>query len=189
MAYQPDAKPEQRHRRTIYTQRIRTLRDPLLEVFNQPSLDLSSESRDASTITPQAFSLLNSQFSMDRAIAMALRLQKQHGKARAQIADAFRLTFGRQPTLLERNSVMEHLQKQTQHHAQHQVTPQVMPTYTIRQMVDEKTGVLFFWVEDLDVYRDTYVADRKAWDVSVETRALADVCLVLFNSNEFIYVY
>ncbi len=189
MAYQPDAKPEQRHRRTIYTQRIRTMRDPLLEVFNQPSLDLSSERRDASTITPQAFSLLNSQFSMDRSIAMALRLQKQHGNVRAQIADAFRLTVGRQPTLPERDSVMQHLLKQTEHHAQNKLTPQVMPTYTIRQMVDEKTGVLFFWVEDLDVYRDSYVADRKAWDVSAETRALADVCLVLFNSNEYVYVY
>jgi hypothetical protein len=189
MAYQPDAKPEQRHRRTIYTQRIRTLRDPLLEVFNQPSLDLSSERRDASTITPQAFSLLNSQFSMDRAIAMALRLQQQHDGLSAQISGAFRLTVGRQPTLPERDRVVQHVQKQTQHHANNKLTPQVMPTYTIRQMVDEKIGVLFFWVEDLDIYRDTYVADRKAWDVSAETRALADVCLVLFNSNEYIYVY
>jgi hypothetical protein len=29
----------------------------------------------------------------------------------------------------------------------------------------------------------------KPWDVSAETRALADICLVLLNSNEFIYVY
>jgi hypothetical protein len=28
----------------------------------------------------------------------------------------------------------------------------------------------------------------KPWDVSPETRALAALCLVLFNSNEFLYV-
>ena len=31
--------------------------------------------------------------------------------------------------------------------------------------------------------------DLKTWEVAPETRALADFCIVLFNSNEFIYVY
>ena len=51
------------------------------------------------------------------------------------------------------------------------------------------TGLRFFWVEDLDVYAEDYKSDLKPWDVSAETRALADICLVLLNSNEFIYVY
>ena len=55
-------------------------------------------------------------------------------------------------------------------------------------MVEEMTGLNFYWVEDLDIYQD-YVADTKPWDVDPQTRALADLCLVLFNSNEFIYVY
>ena len=50
------------------------------------------------------------------------------------------------------------------------------------------TGEAFEFVERLDVYED-YVPDLKPWDVQAETRALADLCLVLFNSNEFIYVY
>jgi hypothetical protein len=49
--------------------------------------------------------------------------------------------------------------------------------------------VLFYWVEDLDIYRDSFVSDKKVWDVSPHTRALADICLVLMNSNEFVYVY
>ena len=42
--------------------------------------------------------------------------------------------------------------------------------------------------ELLDVYHN-YTPDKQAADVSPETRALADVCLLLFNSNAFIYVY
>jgi hypothetical protein len=34
-----------------------------------------------------------------------------------------------------------------------------------------------------------YVSDPGLGDVDATTRALADVCLVVFNSNEFIYVY
>ena len=52
------------------------------------------------------------------------------------------------------------------------------------------TGLAFWWVEDLDIYAsDNYVPDLKPWDVDVETLAMGDLCLVLFNSNEFVYVY
>ncbi|MDW8267286.1 MAG: hypothetical protein RMJ52_18345 [Gemmataceae bacterium] len=51
------------------------------------------------------------------------------------------------------------------------------------------TGVDFEWQEPLDVYADGFVADLKPWDVGPETRALAELCLVLFNANEFVYVY
>ena len=47
-------------------------------------------------------------------------------------------------------------------------------------MFEEMTGEAFEFVERLDVYED-YVPDLKSWDVQAETRALADLCLVLFN--------
>ena len=31
--------------------------------------------------------------------------------------------------------------------------------------------------------------DLKPWDVGHGTLAMGDLCLVLFNSNEFVYVY
>jgi len=34
-----------------------------------------------------------------------------------------------------------------------------------------------------------YERDLKPWDVTAETRALAELCLVLFNSSEFVYIY
>ena len=77
-AYQPSPRPEQRHRRTIYAERIRTLRNPSLEIFNLPSFDLSCERRDASTVTPQVFDLFNSTNSRDRSIALAKFIQSKH---------------------------------------------------------------------------------------------------------------
>jgi len=50
------------------------------------------------------------------------------------------------------------------------------------------TGEPFEYTERLDIY-ENYTPDLKAWEVGLETRALADLCLVLFNANEFIYIY
>ncbi|MFG0335538.1 MAG: PSD1 and planctomycete cytochrome C domain-containing protein [Maioricimonas sp. JB049] len=187
-AYQPSRTPEQRNRRTIYAERIRTLRDPMLEVFNQPGLDTSCERRDASTITPQVFTLLNSQSSHDRAVAMALRLADEVSAPHERVKRAFRLVFGRAATDKEIADCLEHVRLQTAHHRAHQLEPVEPPTFVIREMVEEMTGLNFYWVEDLDVYQN-YVPHTKPWDVSPEMRAWTDLCLVLLNSNEFIYVY
>ncbi|MHC4994024.1 MAG: hypothetical protein ACYTGQ_03125, partial [Planctomycetota bacterium] len=63
-----------------------------------------------------------------------------------------------------------------------------LPTSVPRTMVEEMTGVNFSWDERLDNYED-YTPDLMPWDVEPETRALAELCLVLFNSNEFAYLY
>ena len=51
-----------------------------------------------------------------------------------------------------------------------------------------RVRVAFEFIEKLNVY-EQYVPDAKPWTVDADTRALADVCLLLLNSNEFIYVY
>ena len=62
------------------------------------------------------------------------------------------------------------------------------PTRITRSLVEEFSGKDFEYDEILPVF-ENYVPDKKPADVSAETRALADLCLLLFNSNEFIYVY
>ena len=62
-----------------------------------------------------------------------------------------------------------------------------VPTTVRRQMIEEFTGEVVQWDEELDLLRN-YVRDLKPWDVDPAARALADVCLVLFNSNEFLYL-
>jgi len=187
-AYQPSPTPEQRNRRTIYVERIRTLRDPLLQVFNQPGLDTSCERRDSSTITPQAFTLLNSGNSLNRAIACAARIAKTNQKSNARIEQVFAAVYGRQPSGAELQACMLHYQKMLSIHQNSKPKADNPPDYVVREMVEEMTGLRFFWVEDLDIYRN-YTPGLQASDVEPDVRALADVCLVLLNSNEFVYVY
>ena len=186
-AYQPSPDPHQRNRRTIYTFRYRTLADPLLEVFNKPSSDISCECRDQTTVTPQVFALLNSQFIQDRATAMALRLENEATELAAQVQRAYQLAWGREPTEQEQKLALGHIQRMTQYHRQNPPAPQPLPVTVRREMFEELTGQTFTFVEELDVMKE-YQQDTKPWDVSPRTRALSDLCLVLMNSNEFVYV-
>ena len=68
---------------------------PLLEVFNRPGSETSCERRDETTVSPQAFTLLNSQNSYDRALAMARRLEGLADDPTQRIRKAFHLVYGR----------------------------------------------------------------------------------------------
>ena len=190
-AYQADPLPSQRNRRTLYAERIRTLADPMLEVFNKPGPDLSCERRETATIAPQAFTMLNSPIIRSRALAFAARLQKERpGNINEQVRRAFRLTYHRMPRDSEMKMSLEYLTNSEKEHEANQQARVELPKYVVRQMVEEMTGQAFWWVEDLDIYAGPdYVPDLKPWDVGSDTRALGDLCLVLFNSNEFIYIY
>ena len=63
-----------------------------------------------------------------------------------------------------------------------------IPKEVTRSLVEEFTGEPFEFIEKLNVYED-YQPDAKPSSVAAEVRALADVCLLLFNANEFMYVY
>ena len=190
-AYQADPLPSERNRRTLYAERIRTLADPMLEVFNKPGPDISCEQRENATIAPQAFTMLNSPIIRSRALAFAARLEKERpNNLTEQIKLAFQLAYQRLPNSNELKLCLENLEvfkKQHQTNIQEKVE---VPKYVVRQMVEEMTGLSFWWVEDLDVYAGgNYVPDLKPWDVGHGTLAMGDLCLVLFNSNEFVYVY
>jgi hypothetical protein len=188
-AYLPSRTPEERHRRTIYAFRYRTLSDPLLEVLNRPGSETSCERRDATTVTPQVFALFNSEFASQRALALAARLNKEHpDDIEPQLTAAFRLTYGRVPTSDELAACRAHVEKMTDHHRAHPPQEEPLPLSVERQMVEELTGETVVWEEDLSVLKD-YQRDLMPWETTAEVRALADVCLVLFNSNEFLYVY
>ena len=186
-AYVPSLTRAQRNRRTIYAFRIRTLADPMLEVLNRPGSETSCERRDETTTAPQAFSLLNSETSANRALAMAARLQKEHAAVTDQIAEAFQLLYGRQATGDEAARCNEHLARMTNHHEKHAPVLTELPKTVRRGMVEELTGEMVYWDEDLSVL-ENYERDLMPWQVEPKTRALADLCLVLMNSNEFLYV-
>ena len=186
-AYQPSPRPEQRNRRSVYAFRYRTLSDPMLEVLNKPGNEISSPRREKSTTATQVFALFNSRFAHDRALALAHRLRKQSSDEVEQIETAFLLLLGRLPSAAEKERSLQHYTTMVSYHEQHQPVKTEWPTKVQRSMVEEMTGERFNWEEELDVMK-VYVPDLKPWDVGSETRALAEVCLVLFNSNEFAYV-
>jgi hypothetical protein len=74
-----------------------------------------------------------------------------------------------------------------EHHRQHPPPRTELPTSVKRHMVEELTGETVYWDEDLSVLKD-YQRDLVPWQVGPETRALAELCLVLLNSNEFVYL-
>ncbi len=187
-AWQPNPLPEQRHRRSLYALKIRGQLDPFMEVFNSPSPDLSCEARDASTVTPQVFSLFNSEASLDRALALAARIRKETTSDAAALTRAFQLAYGRAPRAEELTLTRQHLAAMTARHRTLSFPKFEIPRSVLREAVEENTGEKFTFTEPLEVAAD-FVPDLKPHAASPEVRALADVCLVLLNSNEFAYVY
>ena len=187
-AYQPSPTPEGRNRRTIYAYRVRGLADPFLEIFNQPNPNDSCEARNTAAVSPQAFTLLNSDFMTDRSLAFAQRLEREASSTESQVERAFQLTLGRQPDADELNRLTEYVKRMQSYHADIAPEPVHYPSKIKRSLVEEFSGKPFEYEEILPSF-GSYQPDTKPADVSPETRALADMCLLLLNSNEFIYLY
>ena len=187
-AYQPSAEPWNRNRRSIYAHRVRGQADPLMEVFNQPSPNDSCERRDASSVSPQALTLMNSEYSINRSIAFALRLEREAPDTPARIERAFQLAFGRSPDPEIRAGLGRYIAAMESEHAARTPLAYSYPTRIKRALVEEFTGAPFDYEEWLPVY-EQYTPDTRPSDVGAQTRAVADFCLLVFNSSEFAYVY
>jgi hypothetical protein len=186
-AWVPNPLPSQRHRRSLYALKIRGLRDPFMEVFNEPAPDFSCEAREVSTVTPQVFSLFNGQSIHDRALALAHRVLNQE-KTADPLARLFHLALGRAPLPNEKSDCAAHWSRMEAR--LNAATPEKTkpPLEVRREAVEENTGEKFSFQERLPAYAD-FVPDLQPSDCDARTRALAEVCLVLLNSNEFAYVY
>jgi hypothetical protein len=186
--YEPDPRPATRNRRTIYAERIRGLRDPFLETFNQPGPDKSCELRETSIVAPQALTLLNSREVLDRAIALADRLMKEESPSKAAtIRRGFALALGRQPNEHELASCLAHWREASEEEATATCERAEFHDRITRTVMAEKTGQPYSFEEIMPAYTD-YEPDLQAADIDAATRGLAHVCLVLFNTNEFAYL-
>ena len=187
-AYQPARTPQERNRRSIYAYRVRGQADPLMEVFNQPNPNDSCERRDASAVSPQALTMLNSEYATSRSLSFAMRLEREAENLPNRIERAYRLAYGRalEPAMVGRLS--DFVRSMARRRRDRVAERPSYPTRITRSLVEEFTGEPFEYEEWLPVYED-YVPDPQAWELQPETLALADLCLLLFNSNEFAYVY
>ena len=199
-AWTPNPLPQQRHRRSIYALKLRGLADPFLEVFNSPVPDFSCERREASTVTPQVFSLFNGHSVHSRSLALANRVLTELSEpARSTTADGlspdeqaiqrcFELVLARTPNNEERLFCLAHLREIEMTLSDVAPAAPIPPLEIRRDAVEENTGESFSFSEKLYAHAE-FVPDLQPADVDTHTRALADVCLVLLNSNEFVYVY
>jgi hypothetical protein len=156
-------------------------------VFNAPAPDLSCEVREVSTVAPQAFALFNGEATRGRALAFATRLVKETNTPAEAITRAFRLGLGRTPTDAEQTACLKHWAAMTERHRGLTFQRPERPTEITREAVEENTGVKFTFTEVLPSAAD-FVPDLHPADARPEVRGLMEVCLVLFNTNEFIHV-
>jgi hypothetical protein len=88
----------QGHRRSVYRFVFRTLPDPLVECLDGADPSALTPKRTESVTAPQALALLNNEFILVHAKAMAARLEKHSAERGKQIDLACRLTWGRPPS-------------------------------------------------------------------------------------------
>jgi hypothetical protein len=151
----------QHDRRSLYLFNKRNVRLPLLEVFDQPDTLTACPVRPVSTFAPQALHLLNGPFLREQAQRLAARLLHEAGPdATRQIEHAYRLALGRSPREAEFAFVRGFLTEQAD---------------ALRDRLRARLPVAL--PPGLPDHTDPATA-----------AALADFCLALLNSNEFLYV-
>jgi hypothetical protein len=155
----PDVREHQR--RSIYLFAKRNVRLPLLEAFDKPDTLTSCPVRPVSTFAPQALLLMNGDFMQEQAKQFAGRLLREgRGRVEARIELAYRLALARTPRPAERTLVRNFLRAQTS---------------LLRNRLRFRQSVGF-------------PAKIPEGVEPAAAAALADFCLALLNSNEFLYI-
>jgi hypothetical protein len=89
-------------RRSVYVFARRNLRYPIFEAFDRPDSNLTCSRRDRSTTAPQSLMLLNSEFSLATAEALAARISVEASDTGERIERAYAHLFSRPPESDER---------------------------------------------------------------------------------------
>jgi hypothetical protein len=149
------------YRRSIYLFARRNLRYPIFEAFDRPDANASCPQRNRSTTAPQSLLLLNSTFSLDAAQRLAGTVLRMHNAVDEQsIAAAFRRVLSRPPQHEELALLAEFATRQASE-------------LQAESRSREQLALPFPCPAEIDPYA---------------AAALTDLCLALFNSNEFIYI-
>jgi hypothetical protein len=114
-----------------------------------------------STFAPQALILMNAPFVREQGGAMAARLIGESGESEMQIESLYRRAVGRQPVQEERKLAREFLIAQSD---------------TIRARLRARQPI------GIDARSLPPGADL------AHARALADLCVVLFNTHEYVHI-
>jgi hypothetical protein len=86
------------HRRTLYGFVSRHELNPLLRLFDFPDANITSDERTVTTVPLQQLFVLNSDFMIGNAKALAVRLTKSDSDDAARIRRAYALLYAREPS-------------------------------------------------------------------------------------------
>jgi hypothetical protein len=154
--------PRQHTRRSVYLFNKRNVRLPMLEALDFPDTVNSCAVRPVSTFAPQALILINGPFMQEQGKALAVTLAKECGPdAAKQVELLYRRAVGRSPRAEELKLSLEFLEAQAD---------------TIRDRLRARLPV------GLDAEMLPAGADL------AHVRALGDLCVVVFNTHEFVYI-
>ncbi len=157
-----DRDPREHLRRSLYLYRKRNVRYPLLESFDSPDNQFPCPRRETSTHALQALNLLNSDFALGRARALAGRiLRETSSSAESQVRRAYQVVLCRDPAPAELDRGSRFLSAQTALLRQQQETgrPLNRPSGLVDKPIDPAAAA-----------------------------ALVDFALAMLNCNEFLYV-
>ncbi len=103
----------QEFRRSVYVTQKRSLPAQVLAVFDDPDMTPNCEMRNSSTVAPQALLMMNSQFVIEQASQLALRVMAETGgDSAAQTARAWERCFGVKPDAKENAALVDYLAQQ-----------------------------------------------------------------------------
>src|SRR5262245_15537443 len=160
------AKAAERNRRSIYLVSRRAYNLSMLSVFDQPLVAVNCPRRDASAIPLQSLTMMNDAFVAQQAAHLAKRvMQSAAGAKDKHVQLAFRYVLVRMPSAGEEKVCARLLEQQ-----------RALFAATVGQDSDParsgRIGILPHGLSAADA----------------EERALAQLCHVLFNTSEFLYV-
>jgi hypothetical protein len=160
-AWKQNEDPAEANRRSVYIFVRRNARYPLLEAFDMPDTHETCSRRQDTVSVVQSLAMLNDDLVLEWARAMAARVWNDGGLSPdGQIERAFRLAYGRSPSSGELTATRGFLEKQ-------------------KQIMSERLG---------SAKKPPMPAPLPADADPARAAALVDLCHVLMNSNEFLYV-
>jgi hypothetical protein len=155
--------PAQSDRRSVYIFVRRNLPYPLLQEFDTANTFESCDYRKNTVTAPQSLDLLNNELVVDWARSLAGRVFNDNGlKPEAQVDRAFHLAYGRGASAEEQKIAEDFLAKQ-------------MPIMAQRLAGDDKA-------------KPTLPTNLPAGTDPARAAAFVDLCHMLLDSNEFLYI-
>ncbi|NBR04232.1 MAG: DUF1553 domain-containing protein [Planctomycetes bacterium] len=153
--------PNEHFRRSVYLFNKRNVRLPVLEVFDQPDTLVTCPIRNSSTHAPQALTMLNGPLSQELCLALAANIIDATGtKQEDWITLLWQRALGRKPTPTEQENASSFLTEQA-----------------------EKIAAL---TSDKIALRIPKTFKKQHVDPNIAA-AFSDLCLALYNTNEFVY--